>query len=130
MRLPKIKNCVLPSGSGAIMTAVCDQQLISNGYILSNEPHRLGRLIPSDPSAPLAELRDQYAAQGYLWLKGLLDRDAVLAFRERYFETMMQVGIVAPGSDPVDGIFSGQVADRSRHDKLLMEFVRTAAYES
>ncbi len=112
------------------MIAVYDQPLVSNGYTLSNEPHRLGYLTPSDPWRPLEELREQYAAQGYLWLKGFLDRDAVLAFRGRYFEAMMPTGMIAPGTDPIDGIYSGQPVDRSLHEKLLMEFVRTAAYEA
>lgn len=104
--------------------------LISNGYTLSSEPHRLGHLTPSDPDTPLADLRAQYAAHGYLWLKGFLDRDVVLALRKRYFDVMAEVGLIAPDSDPTDGIFSGHTVDHALHDKLLMEFVRTAAYES
>ncbi len=112
------------------MVNVYDQPLTSNGYTLSSEPHRLGRLTPSASYAPFAELREQYAAQGYLWLKGFLDRDAVLAFRRRYFDVMAEAGLIAPGSDPTDGIFSGHAVDHALHDKLLMEFVRTAAYEA
>lgn len=112
------------------MIAVYDQPLISNGYTLSPDLCRLGRLTPTEAHAPLAELREQYQAQGYLWLKGFLDRDAVLAFRRRYFEAMSQLGLIAPGSDPVDGVYSGQPIERSLHDKLLMEIVRTAAYEA
>jgi ectoine hydroxylase-related dioxygenase (phytanoyl-CoA dioxygenase family) len=112
------------------MIDVYDQPLVSNGYTLSNEPHRLGNLVPSDPAAPLDDLREQYAAQGYLWLKGFLDRETVLAFRRRYFEAMAETGIVAAGTDPTEGIYSGHAGDRSLHDKVLMEFVRTAAYEA
>lgn len=112
------------------MIAAYDQPLVSNGYTLSNEPHRLGYLTPSDPQSPLEELREQYAAQGYLWLKGMLDREAVLNFRRYYFETMLPTGVIAPGTAPADGMYSGQPGDRSLHEKLLMEFVRTAAYES
>jgi ectoine hydroxylase-related dioxygenase (phytanoyl-CoA dioxygenase family) len=112
------------------MIDVFAQPLISNGYTLSSAPHRLGRLTPSDPSVPIADLRVQYAAQGYLWLKGFLDRDAVLALRRRYFEVMAEASLITPGSDPADGIFSGQTVNHALHDKLLMEFVRTAAYES
>ena len=112
------------------MLAVYDQPLVSNGYTLSNEPHRLGYLVPTDPRLPMEELREQYRDQGYLWLKGLLDRDTVLAFRRRFFESMRPTGMVAAGSDGAEGLFFGTQPDRSLHDKLLMEFVRTAAYEA
>jgi ectoine hydroxylase-related dioxygenase (phytanoyl-CoA dioxygenase family) len=112
------------------MLSVYDPPLVSNGYPLSSAPHRLGHLVPSDPQAPLAELREQYQAQGYLWLKGILDRDTILAFRGRYFVAMSATGILAPDTDPVEGLYSGRAPDRSLHDKLVMEFVRTAAYEA
>jgi ectoine hydroxylase-related dioxygenase (phytanoyl-CoA dioxygenase family) len=112
------------------MINVVAQPLTSNGYTLSSASHRLGRLTPSDPHASVADLREQYAAHGYLWLKGFLDRDRVLALRRRYFAVMAEVGLIAPDSDPTDGMFSGHAIDHARHDKVLMEFVRTAAYES
>lgn len=112
------------------MNTFVDQPLVSNGYMLSTAPHRLGFLEPSDPRTPLAELRAQYRAQGYLWLKGLLDRKAVLAFRKRFFDHLLPTGIVTPDSDTGDGVYSGQPVDRSLHDKLLMEFVRAAAFEA
>src|ERR671933_630221 len=110
------------------MLAVYDQPLVSNGYTLSNETLRLVYLVPTDPRLPMEELREQYREQGYLWLKGLLDRDSVLAFRRRFFESMRPTGMVAAGSDGAEGLFSGTPPDRSLHDKLVMEFVRTAAY--
>jgi ectoine hydroxylase-related dioxygenase (phytanoyl-CoA dioxygenase family) len=78
----------------------------------------------------MEELREQYRAQGYLWLKGLLDRKRVLAFRGRFFEAMRHSGMLMEGSDPAEGIYSGSPPDRGLHEKLLMEFVRTAAYEA
>ena len=88
-------------------SALRDKPLISNGYTLSTAPDRLGMLIPSDPNAPMAELRSQFAEQGYLWLKGILDRSEVLAFRRRYFAAFASAGLLAPASDPVDGIYAG-----------------------
>ena len=91
------------------MTAlVHDTLLISNGFALSTSPDRLGRLVPTDPARPRAELWEQYRAQGYLWLKGILDRQEVLAFRRRFFRAFVEAGLplIAPGTDPVDGIFA------------------------
>jgi ectoine hydroxylase-related dioxygenase (phytanoyl-CoA dioxygenase family) len=103
-----------------------NKPLISNGYIL--DPARLGRLTPSDPAAPIAELREQYAAQGYLWLKGLLEREVVLNFRRRYFEALLTTGLLAPNTDPIDGIYSGSVEDAEQVHRLLLEVVRWEAY--
>lgn len=104
--------------------------LESNGYTLSVQPERLGELVPSNPHTSINNLREQYQAQGYLWLRGILNRDAVLAFRRRYFNAFQHTGLVADGSDPQDGIYSGGPVDRDAVHKVLMEVVRWAAYES
>ncbi len=89
------------------MIATATQPLISNGYTLDASPERLGWLEPTDPNEPLETLRTRLAERGYLWLKDILDRDAVLAFRRRFFAAFAEAGTLAPGSDPVDGIYSG-----------------------
>lgn len=113
------------------MTSVlCDKPLISNGYALSTASDRLGMLIPSDPNAPTAELRTQFAEQGYLWLKGILDRSEVLAFRRRYFAAFAAAGLLAPGSDPVDGIYAAGSEDKAAVRRIMGEAVMWAAYEA
>jgi hypothetical protein len=111
-------------------TTIYDQPLVSNGYTLSNSPDRLGRLAPSDPSRPYGELQEQFRSQGYLWLKGLLDRREVLAFRARYFEFMRECGLLAAGTDPIAGIYSGKPDATGLTRQLMAEFVRQAAYEA
>ncbi len=101
-------------------------ELVSNGFPLSCEPQRLGRLAPTDWRQPRAALWEQYQAQGYLWLKHLLPPAEVLAFRRRYFEALNQM--LAPGSDPVDGIASG--LSLPNFNRELVEIVRWAAYEA
>ncbi|HEY3504171.1 MAG TPA: phytanoyl-CoA dioxygenase family protein [Actinocatenispora sp.] len=85
--------------------------LTSNGYALSTAPNRLGELAP----VPAAERHDRDAlwdrlrAQGYLFLRGALPVDDVLAFRRWYFAQLAGTGLVRPGTDglaadgPVDG---------------------------
>jgi ectoine hydroxylase-related dioxygenase (phytanoyl-CoA dioxygenase family) len=111
-----------------------DVPLISNGFALSTSPKRLGRLVPTDPGRPRAELWEQYRAQGYLWLKGILDRQEVLGFRRRFFLAFVEAGLplIAPGTDPVDGIFddTGTATDPGLYHKVLMEIVRWAEYEA
>ncbi len=109
------------------MQTMVDFPLISNGYTLATTPDRLGWLEPSDPTAPIAELREQYQAQGYIWLKGLIPRADVLDFRRRYFEAIADSGVLAPGTDPVEGIYSGS---QGRSKSSAYEIVRWAAYEA
>lgn len=104
--------------------------LLSNGFTISNDPSRMGRLTPSHPHAPINELRDQFTAQGYLWLKGILDRNAIFAFRKRFFAAYQSTGLLKAGSDPADGIYSGAVEDHAQIAKITHEVVRWATYES
>ena len=104
--------------------------LTSNGAPLATAPERLGKLVPSDPGEPLERLKDQFEAQGYLWLKGFFNREAVLDFRGRFFASFADLGLTAPGSDPREGVYSGQAPDVRALNRRLMEFVRSAAYES
>lgn len=113
----------LAEGSGDLIT------LTSNGYRLSEAPGRLGRLRPTDASAGLEEIAETYRQQGYVWLKGFLDRSEVLEFRRHFFTAFADTGLLAPGSEPVDGIYGGR-ENQSETQKLLMEFVRCAAFES
>lgn len=113
-----------------MQAAVREQPLVSNGFTLSTAPDRLGWLTPSDPKRPMAELREQYDAQGYLWLRGLLPRGEVLDFRRRYFAAFAGTGLLAPGSDPVDGIYAGDgKEDKAAVRRILGEAVMWAAYE-
>jgi len=111
------------------MYTTLDLPLISNGFVLSN-PARLGRLTPTPAGRAIANLRDQFRAQGYLWLKGFFPRQDVMALRRRYYQHMQPAGIVAATDDPADGVYSGQRDTSGLSTKLQLEFVRLAAYES
>ena len=84
-----------------------EQRITSNAYTLSDTTDRLGWLTPTDPNQSRANLLSQYQAQGYLWLKGILKRENVLDFRRRFFEDFVGTGLLAEGTAPVDGIYSG-----------------------
>src|SRR5262245_45179396 len=102
------------------------QPLISNGVTL--DPDNLGWLTPTDPATPRDQLWEQYREHGYLWLKGILDRDEVLAFRRRFFTAFQETGLLAPDTDPIDGFYAGADATIHTHpNKLLVEAVRWAA---
>jgi len=113
-----------------MVTSTAFPTLTSNGYTLLNTPERMGRLIPSDPVAPVEDLRAQYEAQGYLWLENFLPREDVLGFRRRFFGAFEGTGLLEEGSDPELGVDSGKPVDRSETNKRLMQVVRSAAYEA
>lgn len=70
------------------------------------DPARVGTLKPSSPTEGLDVLRKRYDEDGYLFLKGLLPRDDVLAARANYFNSMAPTGVLEPGTEPVEGIFN------------------------
>jgi ectoine hydroxylase-related dioxygenase (phytanoyl-CoA dioxygenase family) len=105
-------------------------KLSANGYPLDMSSQRIGRLIASDSSQPAAALWEQYQAQGYLWLKGILDRGEVLGFRRRFFSAYTETGLLASGSDPQAGIYGSGGEDTGRTRGLLVEATRWAAYEA
>lgn len=109
---------------------IIDFPLVSNGYTLDSAPNRLGWLTPSPAGQSPRRLWDQFKEQGYLWLKGLIDREAVLDFRRRYFSAFIAAGLVAPGTDPLEGIAAPADADPQAVRKVMIEAVRWAAYEA
>ncbi len=106
------------------------QPLISDSYTLSTAENRLGMLIASDPTESIDNLRQQFAQQGYLWLKGLLNREHVLAFRQRYFEALAHTGILKKESLAVEGLYSYGNVNQQKVRRAQSELVRSAAYES
>jgi hypothetical protein len=103
--------------------------LNANGHALSTAPDRLGYLRPSDPGEGADTLRERFNADGCLWLKGFLPRRDVLEFRRYVFTAFADTGLLAPGSDPLEGRYSG-TPDTDLARRRLMELVRSAAYEA
>ncbi|MBO0783849.1 MAG: dehydrogenase, partial [Ktedonobacteraceae bacterium] len=107
-----------------------DIPLISNGYPIAKSEADIGWLVPTDPATPLPQLHEQYRAQGYLWLKGILDRPAVLAFRRRFFEAFLSTGLLAEDSDPTEGLYSGKEVNREQVHRIWVDAVRWPEYEA
>jgi ectoine hydroxylase-related dioxygenase (phytanoyl-CoA dioxygenase family) len=113
------------------MTATLEkpQGLTSNGFPLATGEHRIGRLTPTKATETIDTIREIYKAQGYVWLQGFFDRETILEFRRHFFSAFQNAGLLKEGSDPKDGLFSGS-EDKRVTNKILMEVVRSAAYES
>ena len=106
------------------------QPIFASGNQLDTRPERLGKLQPSDPKEPLAQLRTRFASDGYLYVKGLLDPQVVNSFRGWVFENLALSGLLQPGTDPVFGIANRSGFDKSVADRRMMSVVRSAKYEN
>jgi ectoine hydroxylase-related dioxygenase (phytanoyl-CoA dioxygenase family) len=104
--------------------------LRADGKSLDASLKHMGWLHPSSADEPFDELKARYARDGYLYLKGFLDREAVLDQRRRVFTHLSLAGLLKPGTDPVLGIAAETPDERSGVNRRLMEYVRSAAFES
>jgi len=101
--------------------------LRAGGKTLDATPNRMGWLRPSDPAEPLTTLLARFRHDGYLFLKGFLGRDEVLEQRRR---ALGHLGLTEPGTDPRLGVVAKQLPDAGTVNRRLMEYVRSAAFES
>ncbi|KAL7952324.1 hypothetical protein V8C34DRAFT_319143 [Trichoderma compactum] len=77
-----------------------------------------GLLAPTDvcelrvsyPTEPIDEPYRRCTTEGYVFLKGLLPREDVLAAREAYFFTLEPTGILQPRTTTVAGIFNSSAS--------------------
>jgi hypothetical protein len=82
-------------------------QVYSNGLPLPAGPDRLAPM--RDSTALMADhdgLRRRLADDGYLYLRGVLDRQEVLRLRAAYFD-MFGPGYLKPGTTSAQGVWSG-----------------------
>jgi hypothetical protein len=94
---------------GELTRSTLPAALSSNGVPVSSDP---ALLAPMQDSTALldrpAELRRRFDEDGYLLLRSVLDRQRLLDLRAQYFAAF-DPALLAPGSSPRDGIFSGTV---------------------
>lgn len=83
-------------------------QLVSNGVPVPAGPSRVAPLCDSTHLlADGAALRERLREDGYVYLRGVLNREDVLDLRAAYF-SRFDPGYLQPGTTPADGIWSGQ----------------------
>ncbi|KAF4944951.1 hypothetical protein FSARC_14540 [Fusarium sarcochroum] len=90
----------MPTATATIQNS---ELFVNDGLLKQSQ---IGQLKASDPSEPLEVLRERYNTDGYLFLKHLLPREAVLDGRASYFDAMSVTGLLEPGTEPVEGIFN------------------------
>ncbi len=89
------------------MTFTQNLNLTSIGCRLDTSPEAFGELRDSSYLAGDGEaLRTRMAEDGYLFLRGYLKRDEVLAARREIVERMAKEGALEPGTAPMDAILA------------------------
>lgn len=76
------------------------------GQPLEDADHPLGTLRSTDPRAGVETLREVMEEEGYLYLPGFFDRADVLAVRRDLTTRLSGLGMLAAGTDPMDGIMA------------------------
>lgn len=97
--------------------------LTSNGYVLSEREDRLGYLepVPAGERGDREQLWRRLRKDGYLYLTQHLDREVVNAFRAHYFSKMSETGLLAPNTDPADGVGASGDFDRGKMRQILFD---------
>jgi hypothetical protein len=104
--------------------------LTSNGYVLDERPARLGALtpVPSSDRADREALWEHLRRDGYLFLTGFLDPDAVHGFRRYFFTSFADTGLIQADTDPALGIRGGAVDPATLRRILFEQIVPSAEY--
>ena len=86
-------------------TATALPQLYSFGHALEMDDTKVGLLRDSSDAADdVTELRRRFAADGYLYMKGYLDRDEVLAARATLTDGLAAAGVLDPAYPTIEGV--------------------------
>src|SRR5262245_14152900 len=87
------------------MTLTENLELKSNGHRLDTSEEAFGELRDSSYLAGDGEaLRTRMQEDGYLYMRGCLDRDEVLAARREIVSRLAAEGLFDPATDPMDAI--------------------------
>jgi hypothetical protein len=80
-------------------------QLFSYGHALDMDEDKVGLLRDSSSAAgDVEELRRRFADDGYLYMRGYLERDDVLAARASLTERLGAAGVLDPAHPAIDGV--------------------------
>ncbi|HLY34925.1 MAG TPA: phytanoyl-CoA dioxygenase family protein, partial [Jatrophihabitantaceae bacterium] len=112
-------------------TRALPSALTSNGVEIPFDEQYFTPMRDSSPDDPEAARR-AFADEGYVLLRSVLDRDAVLELRADYFRRF-DPSLLAPGSTPKDGVFSGTVPDLPEYGTQghpAYDFVRSAEFDT
>lgn len=80
-------------------------QLVSYGHALDMDDDKVGLLRDSSDAADdFEELRRRFATDGYLYMRGYLDRDEVLAARASLTDRLAAAGVLDPAFPAIEAV--------------------------
>lgn len=99
------------------MVVDTDPHVMSQGRELRTDPAAFGELRDSSPvGGDAAALRDRMADDGYVFLRGYLNRDDVVAARRDVLERLAGEGALRDDTDQMDGVLKANTPVRLRQD--------------
>src|SRR5690606_20042695 len=91
--------CIMSSVASAL------PQLYSYGHALEMDDDKIGLLRDSSDAAnDFEELRRRFTEDGYLYMKGYLDKDVVLAARRSITDRLAGAGMLDPAHPNLDAV--------------------------
>src|SRR5690606_37216701 len=89
----------------AMSTATALPQLYSYGHALDMDDDKIGQLRDSSDAADdMVELRRRFAEEGYLYMRGYLDREQVLAARASLTDRLAEADVLDPAFPRMDAV--------------------------
>lgn len=68
---------------------------------------QIGRMLETHRDTPIEEIRKRFARDGYILVKGLIDKEVITEARRTYFNSLKEVGILDPSKPSEEGVFVG-----------------------
>lgn len=79
------------------------------GHPLETDPSTFGELRRTSPDSPIEAIRQAMTEDGYVFLPGFFERERVLAVRQELVRRLDDLGVLAAGTDVMDGILRDEV---------------------
>jgi hypothetical protein len=99
------------------MTAAHAPPLFSCGHEVDPSPDAFGTLRDCTPLLhDVAALKKHMTEEGYVYLPGYLDVDAVLAARRAIVDRLVKIGALAPGRPAMDAVASANYDGVAKHE--------------
>ncbi|MGL6344041.1 MAG: phytanoyl-CoA dioxygenase family protein, partial [Waterburya sp.] len=115
---------------GSVMNRNLSITLTSNNFPIPMSSNRLGWLNSCNSNASVSNLKRQYNEQGYLWIKGLLNRNQVMSLRSLFFEKCKALALLKEGNSSEEMIVPASEIPIAAMNKVRADFANSIEYQS